>query len=194
MIILIHGPIHTKYIPVSIQLCVYRIMHKTYKIPIGKRQGQPQEFWSLVSVVVISTLPQYCVEEKLNACKVPGKITINMTVNVWLETLVSQNLLLQLCYALSNKNIKKNSIKNLTHASLHGNYMFKKWKLKSQIPTLLIYIFPLSRYDPISIYTIWELWYSALIWSIYCLYMLDTSCDMSNTYSISYSRGHPNSL
>ena len=34
-------------------------------IPIQKEKGQPQEFWSLVSTIDGSTLPQDCVEEQL---------------------------------------------------------------------------------------------------------------------------------
>ena len=56
-------------------------MHKTYKIRIRKKPGQPP------GGVLVPGLngsyqytPQYCVEEKLNGCKVSGKITINMTV------------------------------------------------------------------------------------------------------------------
>ena len=41
-------------------------MHKKDpRLLFEKRSDQPQEFWSLVSSLNGSTLPQYCVEEQL---------------------------------------------------------------------------------------------------------------------------------
>ena len=47
---------------------------KDPRLLFEKRRGQPQEFWSLVSTIDGSTLPQDCVEEQLYAeHKVTGK-------------------------------------------------------------------------------------------------------------------------
>ena len=39
--------------------------HKDPRFLFEKRRGQPREFWSLVSTIDGSTLPQDCVEEQL---------------------------------------------------------------------------------------------------------------------------------
>ena len=53
----------------SQRLWVYRISvpyaQKDPRFLFEKRRGQPQEFWSLVSTIDGSTLPQDCVEEQL---------------------------------------------------------------------------------------------------------------------------------
>ena len=53
----------------SQRLWVYRISvpyaQKDPRFLFEKRRGQPWEFWSLVSTIDGSTLPQDCVEEQL---------------------------------------------------------------------------------------------------------------------------------
>ena len=48
---------------------VYRISvpyaQKDPRFLFEKRRGQPREFWSLVSTIDSSTIPQVCVEEQL---------------------------------------------------------------------------------------------------------------------------------
>ena len=59
------------------RLWVYRISvpyeQKYPRFLSEKRRGQPQEFWSLVSTIDGSTLPQNCVEELLAEHEVTGK-------------------------------------------------------------------------------------------------------------------------
>ena len=47
--------------------------HKDPRFLFEKRKGQPREFWSLVSTIDGSTLPQDFVEEQLYEHEVSGK-------------------------------------------------------------------------------------------------------------------------
>ena len=71
----------------SQRLWVYRIsVPYAQKDPIflfEKRRGQPREFWSLVSTIDGSTLPQDCVEKKKKKKKATSRFLLPMTCNFW---------------------------------------------------------------------------------------------------------------
>ena len=71
----------------SQRLWVYRFSvpyAQTYpRFLFEKRRGQPQEFWSLVSTIDGSTLPQYCVEESSGSCNNSVKPMFHQNANAF---------------------------------------------------------------------------------------------------------------
>ena len=57
------GVVHNFPKAVGVDFCP--LCTKRSQIPIKKGRGQPREFWSLVSTIDGSTLPQDCLEEQL---------------------------------------------------------------------------------------------------------------------------------